>query len=128
MKKNYTYLILPFALSPFISSAAPLTANDDFLIEKAKDVIKQEMLDPSVIEKAKLSDFKFFPDQDDTEYSRSGYVCGNVAVELGDKKADLVSVIQVTERLKKVLIKDKHLYDMSKDSESDKSDISSHCK
>lgn len=115
------------ALLLLIAPMSALALTDGEIAAEAAEKANNEWF-PDSVKVKKTYDFKFFPGEEDTEYSRFGSICGKVDVYSSGKSATLIIISDVEEENGRALIGTPLLYDIERDPGPARSALSKKCK
>lgn len=104
-----------------------LAVTDDEIIAAAKKEAETSWF-PSGLAIESFENTKFFPGGEDSEYSRSGNVCGVITARSGDKKVTLNFISEAEEVNGGVMVGTPQLYDKSKEPAVARKALSQKCK
>lgn len=104
-----------------------LAVTDDEIITAAKKEAETSWF-PSGVTIENFENTKFFPDGEDSEYSRSGNVCGVITARSGDQKVSLNFISEAEEVNGGVRVGTPQLYDKSKEPAVARKALSQKCK
>ncbi|MGE9553869.1 hypothetical protein ACQPT2_22375 [Erwinia amylovora] len=100
--------------------------NSDIVIQVSAKIERESF--PKSVEVVSFSEVNFYPADEDSSYARFGNVCGKVSVANGKDKVDLVFIAKVTEKNSIAMIETPTLYDISKQGDIARADLSKRCK
>lgn len=120
MKNLITLVVMLLPLSA-------LAITDDEIIKAAKKEAETSWF-PSGVTIENFEKTKFFPGGEDSEYSRSGSVCGVITARSGDQKVSLNFISEAEEVNGGVRFGTPQLYDKSKEPAVARKALSQKCK
>lgn len=115
------------ALVAMLLPLSALAVTDDEIITAAKKEAETSWF-PSGVTIESFENTKFFPAVEDTEYSRSGNVCGVITARSGDQKVTLNFISEAEEVNGGVRVGTPQLYDKSKEPAVARKALSQKCK
>ncbi|WP_105663285.1 hypothetical protein [Cronobacter dublinensis] len=113
-------------LAVFLTSQVAYAASDADIVNFVKTKAKDSFF-PHDVRVNSISEVKFFPSQEDSDYARIGNVCGKVSVQNAEKSGVFVFIAPIVEKASRINVETPTLYDLESQGEIARRDLKNRC-